>query len=38
VAKGAIVLAAGTPALRRALLPGFILIMVVGAAAGLFLI
>lgn len=37
-AKGAIVLAAGTPALRRALLPGFILIMVVGAAAGLFLI
>jgi uncharacterized membrane protein (DUF4010 family) len=38
IAKGAIVVAAGTPALRRALLPGFILILVVGAAAGLFLI
>lgn len=37
-AKGAIVVVAGTPALRRALLPGFILILVVGAAAGLFLI
>jgi uncharacterized membrane protein (DUF4010 family) len=38
VAKGAIVVAAGTPALRRALLPGFVLIVVVGAAAGVFLI
>lgn len=38
VAKGAIVFAAGAPALRRALLPGFVLILVAGAAAGFFLI
>jgi len=38
VTKGGIVLAAGTPALRRALLPGFLLILVVGVVAGLLLL
>lgn len=38
VAKGVIVFTAGTPALRRALLPGFVLILVAGGAAGFLLI
>lgn len=38
VTKGGIVLATGTPALRRALLPGFLLILVVGVVAGLLLL
>jgi uncharacterized membrane protein (DUF4010 family) len=38
VTKGGIVFATGTPALRRVLLPGFVLILATGAAAGLLLI
>ena len=37
VAKGGIVMITGSPALRRALLPGFILILVAGTGAAIFL-